>query len=46
VLDAMADHEKLSLKVLNNETKNRVFALVILKMLKSTAAFETGISGI
>lgn len=35
VLDAMTDHEKLSLEVLDNETKSRAFALVILKMLKS-----------
>jgi type I restriction enzyme R subunit len=33
VLDAMTDHEKLSLEVLDNETKSRAFALVILKML-------------
>lgn len=35
VLDAMTDHEKLSLEVLDNETKSRAFALVILKMLKT-----------
>lgn len=35
VLDAMTDHEKLSLEVLDNETKSRAFAMVILKMLKS-----------
>lgn len=40
VLDAMTDHEKLSLEVLDNETKSRAFALVILKMLKSAAAFN------
>ncbi|EJM73374.1 type I restriction endonuclease subunit R [Pseudomonas sp. GM55] len=40
VLDAMTDHEKLSLEVLDNETKSRAFALVILKMLKSAAAFD------
>ena len=34
VLDAMTDHEKLSLEVLDNETKSRAFALAILKMLK------------
>lgn len=33
VLDAMTDHEKLSLEVLDNETKSRAFALVILRML-------------
>lgn len=33
VLDAMTDHEKLSLEVLDNETKTRAFELVILKML-------------
>lgn len=37
VLDAMTDHEKLSLEVLDNETKSRAFALVILKMLKAAA---------
>lgn len=40
VLDAMTDHEKLSLEVLDNETKSRAFALVILKMLKSAAIFD------
>jgi len=35
VLDAMTDHEKLSLEVLDSETKSRAFALVILKMLKT-----------
>ncbi|AZE30308.1 type I restriction endonuclease subunit R [Pseudomonas chlororaphis] len=40
VLDAMTDHEKLSLEVLDNETKSRAFALVILKMLKSAAALD------
>lgn len=29
VLDAMTDHEKLSLEVLDNETKSLAFALVI-----------------
>lgn len=37
VLDAMTDHEKLSLEVLDNETKSRAFALVILKMLTNVA---------
>ncbi|WLG56109.1 DEAD/DEAH box helicase family protein [Pseudomonas extremorientalis] len=40
VLDAMTDHEKLSLEVLDNETKSRAFALVILKMLKSVASLD------
>ncbi len=40
VLDAMTDHEKLSLEVLDNEAKSRVFALVILKMLKTVAALD------
>ncbi|MCK6187793.1 DEAD/DEAH box helicase family protein [Pseudomonas sp. EYE_354] len=40
VLDAMTDHEKLSLEVLDNETKSRAFALVILKMLKTAAAVD------
>ncbi len=38
VLDAMTDHEKLSLEVLDNETKSRAFALVILKMLNTAGA--------
>lgn len=47
VLDAMTDHEKLSLEVLDNETKSRAFALVILKMLKSAAGRdESGLSGV
>lgn len=46
VLDAMTDHEKLSLEVLDNETKSRAFALVILKMLKNAAAYdESCVSG-
>ncbi|WP_223502322.1 type I restriction endonuclease subunit R [Pseudomonas sp. BF-R-24] len=40
VLDAMTDHEKLSLEVLDNETKSRAFALVILKILKSAATLD------
>lgn len=40
VLDAMTDHEKLSLEVLDNEIKSRAFALVILKMLKSADALD------
>ncbi|MCD4864887.1 type I restriction endonuclease subunit R [Pseudomonas sp. PLB05] len=35
VLDSITDHEKLSLEVLESETKTRAFALTILKMLKS-----------
>ena len=47
VLDAMTDHEKLSLEVLDNETKSRAFALVILKMLKSaTGLDESGLSSV
>ena len=40
VLDAMTDHEKLSLEVLDNETKSRAFALVILKMLTQQAGLD------
>jgi type I restriction enzyme R subunit len=36
----MTDHEKLSLEVLDNETKSRAFALVILKMLKSAVSLD------
>ena len=47
VLDTMTDHERLSLEVLDNETKSRAFALVILKMLKSaTGLDENGLRGI
>ncbi|VVP35259.1 type I restriction endonuclease subunit R [Pseudomonas fluorescens] len=42
VLDAMSDHEKLSLEVLDNETKSRAFALVILKMLKTATGLDEG----
>lgn len=35
VLDAMADNEKMSLEVLDNETKSRLFTLLIYKLLKS-----------
>ncbi|MCQ2035913.1 type I restriction endonuclease subunit R [Stutzerimonas kunmingensis] len=45
VLDAMTDHEKLSLEVLDNETKSRAFALVILKMLTATGGLGQGSSG-
>ena len=42
VLDAMTDHEKLSLEVLGNEAKSRAFTMTILKMLKSTAGIKLG----
>lgn len=38
VLDSITDHEKLSLEVLDSETKTRAFALTILKMLKTRGA--------
>jgi len=43
VLDAMTDHEKLSMKVLDNEQTQRGFALLILRMLpgNSEAKGET-----
>ncbi len=34
-LDAMTDHEKLSLDVLDNEVSGCKFALLVLQMLKS-----------
>jgi len=40
VLDAMTDHEKLSLEVLDNETKSRAFALAILKMLTAAGGWD------
>ena len=45
VLDAMTDHEKLSLEVLDNETKSRAFALVILKMLTAAGGLGRGNGG-
>lgn len=36
----MTDNEKMSLEVLDNETKSRAFALVILKMLKSAVGLD------
>lgn len=33
VLDAMTEHEKMSLEVLDSEENTRAFALLILKML-------------
>lgn len=44
VLDAMTDHEKLSLEVLDNETKSRAFALVILKMLTTVAGQKSSVA--
>lgn len=38
LLDAMTNHEKLSLEVLDNETKSHAFALTLLKMLKTAAS--------
>ncbi len=38
VLDAMSDHEKLSLEVLDNEESGRKFALLVLKMLTAINA--------
>ena len=46
VLDAMTDHEKLSLEVLDNETKSRAFALVIYKMLKALAGGDRSSTGL
>ena len=39
LLDVMGDNEKLSLEVLDSETKNRAFALLILKMLTQPGGF-------
>ena len=43
VLDAMTDHEKLSLEVLDNETKSRAFALMVLKMLTQQSIVSSDI---
>lgn len=45
VLDAMTDNEKMSLEVLDNETKSRAFALVILKMLTAAGGLGQSNSG-
>ncbi len=49
VLDTMLDpttyHGKLSLEVLDNETKSRAFALVILKMLTAARGLGQGNGG-
>lgn len=45
VLDSMTDHEKLFLEVLDNETKSRAFALVILKMLKALDGSQADLRG-
>ena len=37
VLDAMNDHEKLSLQVLDNDEAGRKFAFIVLKLLKDLA---------
>jgi len=36
----ITDHVKLSLEVLDNETKSRAFVLIILNMLKSAIGLE------
>lgn len=40
VLDAMSEHEKLSLEVLDNDSKSRAFALTLLKMLKTAGVAD------
>ncbi len=45
VLDAMTGNEKMSLEVLDNETKSRAFALVVLTMLTQQAGLVQGNSG-
>ena len=42
VLDAMTDHEKLSLEVLDNVAKSRAFARVIYKLLISAGGLGGG----
>ncbi len=41
----MTDHEKLSLEVLDNETKSPRVCVVILKMLKAASGLGQGNSG-
>ena len=45
IFNAMTDYEKLSLEVLDNETKSRAFALVILKMLTAAGGLGQGNGG-
>ncbi|MNN70585.1 hypothetical protein D3C81_1864510 [compost metagenome] len=42
VLDAMTDHEKLSLEVLDNVAKSRAFARVIYKLLTAAGGLGGG----
>lgn len=46
VLDAITDNEKMSLGVLDNETKSRAFVLVIYKMLKALAGGDRPSAGL
>lgn len=43
VLDAMTDHEKLSLEVLDNEDSGRQFALLVLKILTAAKGLGKGL---
>ncbi|SFP67764.1 type I restriction enzyme, R subunit [Geopseudomonas sagittaria] len=42
VLDAMTDHEKLSMEVLDNVAKSRAFARVIYKLLTTAGGLGCG----
>lgn len=46
VLDTMTANEKMSLGVLDNETKSRAFALVIYKMLKALTGGDRPSTGL
>lgn len=46
VLDAITDNEKMSLGVLDNETKSRAFVLVIYKMLKALTGGDRPSAGL
>ncbi len=46
VLDAITDNEKMSLGVLDNETKSRAFVLVVYKMLKALAGGDRPSAGL
>ncbi|MBS9404922.1 hypothetical protein KG088_14925 [Halomonas sp. TRM85114] len=45
VLDAMSDHEKLSMPLLEDEETGRQFALLILKLLAGRERFQAKVSG-
>jgi type I restriction enzyme R subunit len=45
VLDTMTENEEMSLEVLDDETKSRAFAWLMLKMLTAAGSLGQGNSG-